>query len=220
MDVRARMHEIMQKTLADEQKNHTWTYRAVRPLATPPRWQPGTRIVGDCSKGAQWIAFWAGAPDPMGNNFGPYGNSETMCAHLDHLAHATQLKVGDYVTFGARGSEHAAVVYEAGADPLLWSFGHQGAPNTYRLSQDRRPRQFLHNPVPDYVPTPQDKLRARKGYFAWLAWTLGEGAWRSYGPSKATVRPNVPRLVPPVWWKRRLQFLAGRKRGNPVGSTH
>lgn len=213
-DVRAAMQRLMQATLADEQRNHTWTYRAVRPMAVPPRWQALERIVGDCSKGCQYLARWGGGPDPMGLNYGPYGNSATMCHHLQHLDRPSQLQVGDYVTFGVAGSEHAACVLEAGSDPLLWSFGHQGAPNSYRLSYDRRPHQLLRNPVPMYVPTPQDKLRLATGYFAWVAWKLGEGDWASYGPAASKVRPNVARVIGPVWWRRYLAFLANRNKGD------
>lgn len=214
IDVRAKMHTIMLETLADEFKNHTWTYRAVRPMPVPPFWKKGMRVIGDCSKGCQYLSRWAGGPDPMLNNYGVYGNSTTMCHNLHHLELASQLKVGDFVTFGPGGNEHAACVLEAGNDPLLWSFGHQGAPNTYRLSQDRRPRQFLRNPVPSYVPTKADKLKMQRGYFAWVAWKLGEGDWHGYGQSNTRVRPNVPKLVSPVWWKRYASFLANRDNGN------
>lgn len=213
-DVRLAMHALMAETLADEGKHHNWRYRAVRPMSVPPEYVPGHFIQGDCSKGCQYLAFWAHGPDPMGNNFGSIGNSTTMCSHLQHLDHPSQLEIGDYVTFGAAGNEHAACVYEKGNDPLLWSFGHQGAPNTYRLSQDRRPHQLLRNPLPRFVPTKADKLRAKNGYFAWVAWKLGEGDWIGYGIAHPSVRPNVPKVIPPVWWKRYALFLMNRNKGD------
>lgn len=213
-NIRTTLHKLMQETLADELKHHDWTYKAIRPLAVPPHWKVGQRIVGDCSKGVQYLCRWAGGPDPMGNNFGLWGNSTTLCSHLQHLASPGELEVGDIVTFGSWGNDHAAMVIEKGHDPLLWSFGHQGAPDTYRLSQDRRPHQLLRYPVPKYVPTPQDKLRAKTGYFAWVAWKLGEGDWTGFNPATPNVRPHVPKLISPVWWRRYAAFLLNRKKGN------
>lgn len=218
VDHRAQLHKLMQATLADQAIHHAWNYQAVRPMPVPETWKPGQRVVGDCSKGVQYLCRWAHLPDPMKMAYGPWGNSETLCVALQHLDGASDLLVGDFVTFGVRGSEHAAMVLERGVDPLLWSFGHQGTPNTYRLSQDRRLRQFLRNPVPHYVPTPEDRLRARTGYFAWVAWKLGEGDWLHYGSANRKVRPKVGKLISPVWWKRYGQFLANRDKGDPVGS--
>src|SRR5262249_13183310 len=157
IDIRVEMRNLMLETLADEARYRNWTYRAIRPCYVPHVYYHGEFIKGDCSKGCQFLAFWGGGPDPMGLHFGPYGNSATMCHHLQHLDSAHELLVGDYVTFGWGGNDHAACVLEPDHDhgnPLLWSFGHQGAPNTYRLSADSRPKQFLRNPVPRYVPTP------------------------------------------------------------------
>lgn len=213
-DHRAAGERLMRQTLADEAAHHDWTYHAIRPCPVPPTWHSGQRVWGDCSKGVQFLCKWAGVLDPMNMHYGDYGNSETLCVKLQHLDHASQLLVMDIVTFGVRGSEHAAIVMERGSDPLLWSFGHQGAPNAYRLSVDHRVRQFLRNPIPHYVPTPQDKVRAKTGYFAWVAWKLGEGDWLHYGVANPRVRPNVPRVIPPHWWKRYAQFVANRNRAD------
>lgn len=213
-DYRHELHKYMVATLADEHRNHNWLYRAVRPMYVPSHWSLGTLVRGDCSKGVQYLCRWAGCSDPMKSNYGPYGNSSTLCHNLQHLDHASELLVGDIVTFGVAGSHHAAMVMEAGNDPLLWSFGHQGAPNTYRLSQDRRPRQFLRNPLPHYVPTPQDRLKHKTGYFAWVAWKLGEGDWYGYGSANPKLRPNVPKLIPPAWWRRYAMFILNRNKGD------
>lgn len=212
--VRDELKRLMRGTLADESLHHDWTYRAVRPMYVPPSWYPGERVTGDCSKGVQYLCRWAGGPDPMGEGFGPYGNSQTLWLRLTHLPSPDQLAVGDIVTFGVDGNEHAAMVLEAGPDPLVWSFGHQGAPNAYRLSADRRPQQWLRYPVPTPPPTPGQALRERTGWFAWVAWRLGEGDWRRYGKCNPLVRPNAPRRVPIGWWRRYALFLARRKRGN------
>lgn len=215
-DVRAALETLMNETLADEASVGDWTYAAVRPLPNPPKpWHAGLRVVGDCSKGVQWLCWWTpGAPDPMGNDFADWGNSQTIWVHLQDLDSPSDLLVGDVVTFGADGDDHAAMVLKVGADPTLWSFGEQGAPNAYLLSQDGRLAQYLRLPVV-YVPTPQDKLRAKTGWFSWVAWRLGEGDWKNYGTTDAAVRPAVPRLIPLSWWRRYANFLRNRKKGNP-----
>jgi len=212
MGIRDELHRLMLATIADELEHRTWTYHAVRPMYVPPRWYPGERVTGDCSKGVQYLARWADGPDPMGEGFGPAGNSSTLWLRLPHLASARELELGDIVTFGHDGDEHAAMVLEPGDDPLVWSFGHQGAPNRYRLSSDRRPQQYLRYPVPTPAPTAEDRLRARTTWFAWVAWRLGEGEWRRYGKRNPRVRPNVKRRVPLSWWRRYAKFLARRGR--------
>lgn len=214
--VRQKLHDLMQATVQDEAARRDWFYRAVRPMPVPASWHPGQQIVGDCSTGVRYLCKWAGAPDPMDpehNSFNPYGNSQTMWLHLQHLGSRSDLLVGDVVTFGAWGSEHAAMVYKAGADPTVWSFGHQGAPEFYPLSYDRREQQYLRLPV-TYTPTHDDKLRARTGWFAWVAWKLGEGDWRHHKPADPAVRPDVPRRIPVQWWARYVQFMANRKKAN------
>lgn len=210
--VRDKMHSLMLETLEEEREFHDWLYEAVRPMYVPSSWVRGKRKIGDCSKGCQFLARWAGAHDPMGRGYDPYGNSETMTVHLHHLDYPSQLKVGDYITFGPWGDDHAATVLEAGSDPLLWSFGHQGAPNTYRLSWDRRERHYLLNPVPLPPLTPDQKLRAKTGYWAWLQWKLGEGAWHHKGKSNPKVRPHVPKRIPLKWWRRYVRLMLLRKR--------
>jgi hypothetical protein len=183
-------------------------------MYVPASWKPRQLVTGDCSKGCQYLCRWAQAPDPMRNGWAPYGNSSTMWLALEHLDGPGELEPGDCVVFGSYGREHAAMVLEPGSDPLLWSFGHQGAPNTYRLSQDARVKTYLRLPIADPPPTPQDKLRARTGFYAWVAWRLGEGPWKHYGKLNKTVRPNVPKAVPASWWRDLAGFLLARKKAN------
>lgn len=58
---------------------------------------------------------------------------------------------------------------------------------------------------------PEPVLKQRLGYWAWLAWTLGEGDWSGYTARALVVRPNVPKVIPPAWWVRRIKFLSSRK---------
>ena len=219
MSVRDDLAATMRASLADQAAHRSWDYRAIRPLPLYGKrgagYPPGDKD-SDCSWGVRLNCWWTKeAPDPMGSNFVGPGNSSTMCLRLTHLNHPSELLVGDIVTVGFGGYEHACQVLEAGDDPLVWSDGHQGAPDTYRLSWDRRwPKQYLRLPVPAPPKTPKEKLRAKTGYWAWMQWTFGEGAWKKYKPSDKTVRPTVPRLIPPKWWKARLRYYLARKRGN------
>jgi hypothetical protein len=221
IDFRTRLHSLMVETLADEKAHHNWVYRAVRPMPVPVAWHMGQKVYGDCSKGVEYLCKWAGVKtDPMGMAYGPYGNSATLCAHLQHLDNPSQLFIGDIVTFGSYGDEHAAMVMERGPDPVLWSFGHQGAPNTYRLSQDHRSHQLLCNPLPDYIPTAIERLREKTGYFAWVAWRLGEGDWIHYGAANPHARPKVPTVIPPAWWARYRHFIHNRHGANEIGTKN
>ncbi len=213
IDFQAKLEQLMDETAAD---HANWTYRAVRPIAVGNRpWRKGMKVISDCSKGVQKLCWWAHCPhDPLGRNWDEYGNSQTLWSACQHLDHASDLRVGDFVTFGRDGEEHAAMVRKTGADPLLWSDGHQGAPNFYRLSQDKRTHQYLRNPLPKYEPTKAERCRARTGWFAWVAWRLGEGDWHTYGNSNPKVRPNVPKRIPFTWWTRYARFIARRKKAD------
>lgn len=213
--IRQTLFDLMSQTVADEKAHNPWVYVDARPTPVPSAWKPGQRVVGDCSKGCQFLARWAGAPDPMRNGWANWGNSQTMWSVLQPCTQA-ELEVGDFAIFGPDGSAHAAMVYETGPDPMLWSFGRQGAPGFYRLSQDGREvafRKLMRDPP---VQPAVAALRAQTGFFAWVAWRLGEGDWHSCGPHNGSVRPAVPRVIPPDWWRRYTRFLVNRKKGNPA----
>jgi hypothetical protein len=213
-DLRKLLGNTMRETLSDP--HGRWDYEAVRPIKPfgPRSYEQGRYVKADCSKGVQLICYWtSGVPDPMKESWDGYGNSATLAMRLQHLPLPSFLEVGDIVTFGPGGGDHATMVLESGSNPLLWSFGHPEArPNTYRLSQDPRVHQFLRNPVPIYVPTPDDRLRHMTGYWAWVQWRLGEGSWAHHKPADSKVRPNVPKLIPVAWWKQLAVFLANRKK--------
>jgi hypothetical protein len=221
--IRGQMHTLMRETLAEEARLRDWTYAAIRPMPVPPIFVYGRAKRSDCSKGCQYLAKWGGAPDPMGRGFDAYGNSTTMTILLDHLDHLGELKVGDYVTFGYYGEDHAAAVMALVhdrdghvVDVILWSDGHQGAPNEYRLSWDHRYRRLLRNPIPHPL-TPMEKLRAKTGFWAWVQWRKGTGAWRGHGKRNKKVRPNIPRTIPARWWKRYAAiFLIHNRGANPA----
>lgn len=142
--VRGQLHALMAETAGNR---YGWHYHEVRPLSIPPRLARG--VQADCSYGCVILCKWAGAPDPTGMSFDGYGNSTSMFQHLQHIA-LQDARVGDFGVFGPEGSWHAVMFYTAGTDnPMLWSHGHEGAPNFYPLSADsRRPFTVLRNPVP------------------------------------------------------------------------
>ncbi len=218
--IRERLKSLMAETVADEQLHHDWDYRAVRPMPVPASWHPFQHVIGDCSKGVQYLCEWAGAPDPMNWDYGPYGNSTTLAAKLKHIDHVYELEVGDIVTRGYNGNHHASMVYTPGRDPVLWGFGHQGAPSFSMFSADHRVFQLLQLHLPHHKPTKFEILRAKTGYWAWLQWKLGEGDWRFAKPASPALRPNVPARIPALWWKRYVQFLKNRKQGNKATTAH
>lgn len=72
-----------------------------------------------------------------------------------------------------------------------------------------------YHPVPHLKPKPVKPpivpatLRARTGYWSWLAWRLGAGAWKPYGKTNPTVRPHVARTVPHSWWRLAAAHVKG-----------
>jgi hypothetical protein len=211
---RQKLEQLMRGTLADS--SH-WDYRAVRPLFVYPKWERGQHINADCSFGCKLLCRWARIlDDPTGGHYDGFGNSTSIAVHLRHLASAGACQVGDIVCSGSDGhSSHAAMVLEPGSDPLMWSHGHEGAPNAYRLSQDSRRKTFCRLNVGTFKLTPVQKLRMQSGYWAWLCWTLGEGDWKKYPPMADKVRPDVPVPISKTWWNRREKFMQARSEANP-----
>lgn len=159
-----RLHRLMVATAGNP---YHWTYNLVRPLTLPKTrvpeiaWKTNKtlavalerRIEGyrsDCSWGAKTLFWLVGcADDPTGQKWSGYGNSSSIYAHLSKRfglnnsyhpspADLARCKVGDIGVVGVNGKDHVWVVMEAGENPLVWSDGHQGAPNTYRVLDDAR----------------------------------------------------------------------------------
>jgi GH24 family phage-related lysozyme (muramidase) len=53
-------------------------------------------------------------------------------------------------------------------------------------------------------------LRAKTGYWSWLAWYLHEGRWHAYAVHATIVRPHVPARIPSAWWRRERIFVKAR----------
>jgi glycoside hydrolase-like protein len=59
---------------------------------------------------------------------------------------------------------------------------------------------------------PAPYLREQTGYWSWVQWRLGEEKWFGWGYANPFVRPNVPKLIVPLWWARLRLFLAAREK--------
>ena len=64
--------------------------------------------------------------------------------------------------------------------------------------------------LPPVPRTPEEKLRARTGFYAWANWLLGRGRWKPYGKANPKVRPDVPARIPRRWWRRLAMMLRRR----------
>jgi hypothetical protein len=196
--IRKRLKTLMVETAADHAH---WTYHAVRPAPVPPKpWYEGERVTGDCSKGCQYLCFWGDAPDPMGNDFGAFGNSTTIWLTLhEHISRA-DIDVGDIVVFGP--DDHACMIFSLDDDPEVWNFGCPGQPVITTLSGEIAGHPGVEywfcRLLPKTAPPSGEKLRHETGFYSWVAWKLGEGPWKGHKPSDKTVRPNLVDAVPAV----------------------
>ena len=82
--------------------------------------------------------------------------------------------------------------------------------DTHVLDKDALTAQGLEPILVSKGKVPAATLRAKTGYFAWVAWRLGEGAWKGWGRANLAVRPNVPRAISNAWWGRLEAFLFAR----------
>lgn len=222
---RSRLVALMERTVDDETVHGNWHYLAIRPQVIPVSYGgPSVEQECDCSDGCRCLCRWAGVKDdPAGNGYASYGNSTSIYYHL-HTIPLASAQPGDICTFGfVQGEHHALMLWEkygtGDYDWYVWNMGTQGQPVKHRLVDEISYHSGMTVTckglnVADPPPTPQEKLQAETGFFSWMSWLLGENAWKKYGQKNATVRPNVPKVIPPSWWKHRVQFLLARKNAN------
>lgn len=226
---RLEMARLMRLTVDDQARRGTWRYRAVRPQEIIATYSSGQIVEVDCSDYCRTIARLAGVPDdPAGTAWAPYGNSSSIWAHLHTALPITAAEVGDMFVFGfSTGELHACMVYDVTNphDPVVANMGTSGQPVFRKLSQEIAGHPGaavtlckIRLPAAPVVPPAVAKLRAETGFYAWLAWQLGEQDWKHYGPENRSVRPKVARVVSPAWWARRARYLANRKKPNKATS--
>ena len=167
---RKNVHIVLLATLGNP---YGWTYNEVRPLALPRRRLTAAELAtpavlkatlaklvkafrSDCSWGAKTAFFLARCKDdPTGENWNGWGNSSSAYLHLPKrpgldnaysptAAALAACEVGDIGVVGVNGSDHVFVILEKGENPLVWSDGHGGAPDSYHVLDDaRRPISIL-----------------------------------------------------------------------------
>lgn len=92
----------------------------------------------DCSGSIMQLYFMSGCKDPSGYHFDGDGNTVTMLAHLKHYERAADAHAGALVVFGANlplALQHVCMVWEQGADPIVWSHGQPGV-ELLKLSEE------------------------------------------------------------------------------------
>lgn len=151
---RKKLHELAALLLAHEPLvNYPWhDVRGAADAATfkltekqmRTRLAAGKHLMMDCSEAVTCLYKWAGIEDPNGLRYRYAGFTGTLLSHLPHYSDPSKARVGALVVYGPSTGEHVSMVYEAGADPLLWSHGFDRAPQLIRLSVQR---QHHHTPV-------------------------------------------------------------------------
>jgi putative peptidoglycan binding protein len=119
--------------IAHEPQIHYAELRPIDALREPRR----LPLTTDCSGFVTLCYAWADAPDPNGLGYSGQGWTGTLLANLHPVA-ADAVQPGDLVVFGPPPGNHAAVVLESGADPLLCSHGQERGPLAIRFSAECR----------------------------------------------------------------------------------
>ena len=91
----------------------------------------------DCSESATTLFHLAGLHDPNGRGYDGYGFTGTMLGALPHYDRPLSAGVGALCVFGPAPGKHVAIVYEPGADPLMWSHGSEAGPLLVRFTVER-----------------------------------------------------------------------------------
>jgi hypothetical protein len=101
----------------------------------------GGELMFDCSQSTGQILIWAGVKAAWlratYSNGVPVVYTGTMLGHLPHYTDPSKAGIGALVVYGPATGDHVSMVYEPGADPLLWSHGFDGGPQLVRLSVQR-----------------------------------------------------------------------------------
>lgn len=141
--------------------NKGWfTYQESRPF---PLYEPSAsrHIANDCSATVV-LCFWlASAPDPTGNHFNGYGNTDSLVAHCQQIP-LSVVQPGDLVIYYEGGQTvHTAIIVQADPDPLTMSHGMPSEPALVHVSQDGRPHLYFRAlpvdpPAPPIPPVQED----------------------------------------------------------------
>jgi hypothetical protein len=189
-------------TWAKDGVNHRaeMTYAEIRPMPSINNAAGNYHWTGDCSSWVTQVYKWAGAPDPMGNAYNGYGNTQTLTGRGRQIS-LGNVRPGDvvvYDAFGPLSNQHTAIVVEAGPDPLCSSMGKQGDPHLVHVSEDGRPPTYLR--FVTTIPDPPVKPHS-------VAAVLGQGARPAGNPPLLVPQGTNPQ--PWVVYERRLGRVLG-----------
>lgn len=95
-------------------------------------------LMMDCSQAVTSLCRWADLHDPNGLGYRYAGYTGTLLHNLTHYTDPAKANIGALVVYGPSTGDHVSMVYERGADPLLWSHGFDGGPVLIRLSAQRQ----------------------------------------------------------------------------------
>ena len=127
-DVRQAIVAAARWGIRNERRIH---YGEVRPMPLGRR----LPLVTDCSGFVTLCYYLARAPDPNGRGYDGEGWTGTLIDHMTAVA-PDDAQSGDVVVWGDYPGRHAAVVLEAGDDPLLASHGQERGPIAIRTSSE------------------------------------------------------------------------------------
>ncbi len=107
----------------------------------------GGSITMDCSESCTLLCRFAGLADPNGQHYNGDGYTGTMLAHLPHYTDPKGAGVGALCVYGPGNGDHVTMVYQPGADPMMFSHGKESDPEFVRFSvvaaAERSPQTFL-----------------------------------------------------------------------------
>lgn len=128
-DWRKKITKAMNWGLHNTQRIHYLQERPFDPDAIAKRELP---LSMDCSASTTQLYKDAGRPDPNGNDYSGYGNTETLRSHTPRRKSVRAAKPGDYIVYGPDGRpdlQHVVVVYARnGSNPKTWSHGQEAGP--------------------------------------------------------------------------------------------
>lgn len=127
---RQQIKDAMDWALANEPQIHYLQQRPFNPNAIRDRKLP---LSADCSATTTMLYRAAGMPDPNGRDYDGSGYTGTLRKSGTQVA-LTDCRPGDYIVYGKGSGVHVVVVYEAGADPIVWSHGQERGPFLVRHS--------------------------------------------------------------------------------------
>ncbi len=126
---RKKIKRAMNWGLLNTRAIHYLQERPFEPSAIAERRLP---LSIDCSASTAQLYKDAGRPDPNGNDYSGYGNTETLRSFTPLRKSVSAARVGDFIVYGPDGRpdlQHVVVVYERrGNNPVVWSHGQEAGP--------------------------------------------------------------------------------------------